>query len=262
MSNNSVDNQFSEINLLQMVQTYHNNMAELLRLGNRVIESNRSPSPPPSLSPSPSPSYNPSPLSRSNISILPPLLRSYRVPLIQPRSVSTRTTTDDPTIDTTSQWLQQLLGNYTDISYSFYVQMPETTTTPTYNRITTGQLVDNIRIFAYRDEMSNDLIDVVCPISQCDFREGDILCELNRCKHVFKQEEIFRWLNQHTNCPVCRTELVLPENERNPIPTLSSTAIYTPGSSRTNETERLGNNLDNILNEALLSLFRSGSEQT
>lgn len=262
MSNGSVDNQFSEINLLQMVQTYHNNMAELLRLGNRVIESNRSP---PSYSSNPSHPYpsppSPRPPSTPSYSSISPILRSYRVPLLQPRSVSTRTTTDDPTIDTTSQWLQQLLGNYTDVSYSFYVQMPETTPTP--RRITTGQLVDNLRTFVYRDDMANDLMDIVCPISQCDFREGDILCELNRCKHVFKQEEIFRWLNQHTNCPVCRTELVLPESERNPIPTLSSTDRYTPNTSnRSNETERLGNNLDNILNEALQSLFRSGSEQT
>lgn len=240
MSNGSVDNQFSEMDLLQMVQTYHNNTAELLRLGNRVMESSR-------------PLSSPPPLSSSS-----PVLRSYVLPLIQPRSGSSRSTTtqtDDFLRDTSSQWLQQLLGNYTDVSYSFYVQLPETTTST--RRITTGQLVDNIRTFVYQDDMAGDLMDIVCPISQADFKEGDILCELNRCKHVFKQEEIYRWLNQHTNCPVCRTELVLLENEPAQTTPTPTTNRYT---RRAGETERLGNNLDNILNEALQSLFRPGTE--
>lgn len=248
MSNGSVDNQFSEMDLLQMVQTYHNNTAELLRLGNRVMESSR-------------PLSSTVPLSsRSPLSSSSPLLRSYVLPLIQPRSSSSRsasTQTDDFLRDTSSQWLQQLLGNYTDVSYSFYVQIPETTAST--RRITTGQLVDNIRTFVYQDDMAGDLMDIVCPISQADFKEGDILCELNRCKHVFKQEEIYRWLNQHTNCPVCRTELVSLENE----PT-QTTPTFTPTTNRYtrrgNETDRLGNNLDNILNEALQSLFRPGTE--
>ena len=234
MSNNSVDNQFLEIDLLHLVQTYHNNMAEILRLGNYVIESNRSVQ-------QVSPSHSPS---------LLPLLRTIVSPIRQ-RHPSSSTQTVDPLIgqrDMSSyQWIQQLLENYTDASYSFYVHAPETTTTP--RRLTTMQIIDNIRTFAYKDNMANNLMDVVCPISQCNFKEDDILCELNRCKHVFKQEDIFRWLNQHTNCPVCRTEIV--ENES--IQTTS--AIRNTPNSRTNETDRLGENLENILNETLQSMF-------
>lgn len=50
--------------------------------------------------------------------------------------------------------------------------------------------------------------NTTCPISMEEFREGDQLCRLNRCQHIFKREPLRRWLRNHSTCPVCR-EIVI-----------------------------------------------------
>lgn len=73
----------------------------------------------------------------------------------------------------------------------------------TERRLTQREIVENTHLFAYTGETSG-----TCPISHMEFEMGDILCEMKECHHVFKYEEIMRWLDNHTTCPVCRHSLL------------------------------------------------------
>ena len=75
--------------------------------------------------------------------------------------------------------------------------------------LTHTQIQAATRTFVYNPD-SAPLNDTTCPISQQEYNSGDILCEINSCKHVFKQGELFRWLDINSTCPVCRISLTRP----------------------------------------------------
>jgi len=67
-----------------------------------------------------------------------------------------------------------------------------------------------------------------CPISLDDFQEGEVVCQIRHCRHIFKQRNIMRWFERHTGCPVCRHELLEdgPATASSALDT-SGNAIYT-----------------------------------
>ena len=67
------------------------------------------------------------------------------------------------------------------------------------------QIVHTTRIFSY--DPSEELITTRCPISFEDFNEGDILCEIIRCHHVFKYNHLYDWFSSNSRCPVCRHDI-------------------------------------------------------
>lgn len=71
--------------------------------------------------------------------------------------------------------------------------------------LTQRQILENTRVFSYSTERDHPLLNTTCPISHLDFENGDILCELNHCHHVFKYNQIMRWLSIDSTCPVCRS---------------------------------------------------------
>ncbi len=46
-----------------------------------------------------------------------------------------------------------------------------------------------------------------CPISLDEFDDGEVVCQLRYCRHIFRHRNIMRWFESHTCCPVCRHEL-------------------------------------------------------
>jgi hypothetical protein len=46
-----------------------------------------------------------------------------------------------------------------------------------------------------------------CPISFDEFQSGEPILQIRRCGHIFKPDELRRWLTRHTGCPVCRCDL-------------------------------------------------------
>lgn len=46
-----------------------------------------------------------------------------------------------------------------------------------------------------------------CPISLDEFEDGELVCQIRHCRHIFKRRNIMRWLETHTCCPVCRHDL-------------------------------------------------------
>ena len=46
-----------------------------------------------------------------------------------------------------------------------------------------------------------------CAICQNQYNESDILRKLNSCGHYFHASCLEEWFSNHSNCPVCRSQL-------------------------------------------------------
>ena len=64
-----------------------------------------------------------------------------------------------------------------------------------------------VRTFTYSQEISSSLNDTRCPISWQEYNNGDELCEINACGHVFLKSNLLRWCQRNNTCPTCRREL-------------------------------------------------------
>lgn len=181
--------------------------------------------------------------------------------------------------ETPTSWIQQLLSAgrspyISDISYSWVFEMPTTTSNSSQSRLTQKQIQENTRTFVYSDNDAQQLIVTTCPISHNDFQTGDILCEINSCKHVFKQDEILRWFDINTSCPVCRTPVVnIPSasTDQEPVSTnrhhildeIILTPIF-PTSTGSISSSNIASSIDTeqmtqIMNEALESIFSTST---
>ena len=114
-----------------------------------------------------------------------------------------------------------------------------------------------------------------CPISLSPFVEGDEICRINYCSHIFKKESIMEWFNTSVRCPVCRydirdyvdisnntqlnnenTEENSNETSSNPPSSTSSTSNipntnFNPYRNGTNVINRFGESLENFLTNEL-----------
>lgn len=55
---------------------------------------------------------------------------------------------------------------------------------------------------------SHSMRESVCPISLLPFTEGEQVCKIRHCGHIFKEESLNNWLsNYSTRCPVCRYDI-------------------------------------------------------
>lgn len=82
---------------------------------------------------------------------------------------------------------------------------PNNTNNTTTNTIPTiPQILRETRIFVFNDETRVGIASEQCSITLNEFSEGDIVAELNHCKHVFKMDSLFTWFSRNSHCPVCR----------------------------------------------------------
>lgn len=71
---------------------------------------------------------------------------------------------------------------------------------------TTGIIENATRTFFYSTS-GETITDTRCPISLDDFRDGDELCQIMGCNHVFKRAPLMNWFSRNNRCPVCRYNL-------------------------------------------------------
>jgi len=179
---------------------------------------------------------------------------------VQSTSTRRRNTTNTPSL------IQQLFSSagrspyISDISYSWVYEMPTSSTSTPQNRLTQKQIQENTKTFVY-NENNNQLITNTCPISHNDFQTGDILCEINTCKHVFKQGDILLWFDINNLCPVCRKPVAemsrnTPEQNASSSSHILDEIILTPLFQNSSNSNTYDNNqLTQIMNEALESIF-------
>ncbi|KAK4803796.1 hypothetical protein SAY86_003613 [Trapa natans] len=70
-------------------------------------------------------------------------------------------------------------------------------------------IINTITVCMYRE--GDGLIEgSECSVCLNDFREGESLRLLPKCSHAFHIRCIDTWLRSHTNCPLCRANVVAP----------------------------------------------------
>jgi hypothetical protein len=103
---------------------------------------------------------------------------------------------------------------------------PTPASTPTNSRSDIATLiyllsqagVDDVRVGLSQSQIENATESVVytpeafseitqCPISLDEFDDGELVCQIRHCRHIFKPRNLRRWLETHTCCPVCRHDL-------------------------------------------------------
>ncbi|KAL5791451.1 hypothetical protein ACOSP7_000045 [Xanthoceras sorbifolium] len=96
-----------------------------------------------------------------------------------------------------------------------------TTTTTTTNHGLDPSLIQAFPTFAYSTvkDFRREKYGLECAICLAEFENDSMLRLLTVCYHVFHQECIDLWLESHKTCPVCRTDLDLPEKplEKSPV---------------------------------------------
>lgn len=63
--------------------------------------------------------------------------------------------------------------------------------------------IDSLNTVILRDRLQ----DNTCSVCLEEFKDDDILVKLN-CNHIFHKECLEPWLNNNTNCPMCRQNIV------------------------------------------------------
>lgn len=69
------------------------------------------------------------------------------------------------------------------------------------------QVVSATEIYNYSPEMTTDRTELSCPITLEDFENGEELCRIRFCRHVFKWKYLQEWFCTNSHCPVCRYDI-------------------------------------------------------
>lgn len=88
-------------------------------------------------------------------------------------------------------------------------------TTPEERTILTASQVDAAtQMILYDCDMMNQ---TQCPITLEDFIDGDQVCRITHCGHMFKRANLLRWFDTNTCCPFCRHNLI-EQTAETPVP--------------------------------------------
>jgi len=53
----------------------------------------------------------------------------------------------------------------------------------------------------------NEMPENTCPISLLPFQDGDEVCRIRHCRHIFLKPSIMRWFRSSVRCPICRYDI-------------------------------------------------------
>ena len=148
---------------------------------------------------------------------------NYRNRLIQPLPVSNQRTNQNRGRPTTRPHVTpiasrtrrptQLFSRTTPLTSSLFEfrttpsLFQEPPPNPNQQPLTMEQIVNATTTFEYNDNTRASLSDYRCPISLENFQNGDTLCRINGCGHVFNKRVLLNWLQRSSQCPVCRHNL-------------------------------------------------------
>lgn len=106
--------------------------------------------------------------------------------------------------------------------------------------LTPDQIEDNTTTFTFSNNHTLD--NTVCSICTLEYSNAQIVRRLGNCRHYFHSSCIDRWLEEHNNCPLCRSA-VITNNTNN-----TSNNTNTNTTSRTNNTTTTTTNVNNYSN--------------
>ena len=70
--------------------------------------------------------------------------------------------------------------------------------------VTPAQRNSATEIIPYTSSMN----ETRCPICLEDFEEGEQICRIIACGHIFKRPGLMRWFERNNHCPVCRQSVI------------------------------------------------------
>ena len=114
-----------------------------------------------------------------------------------------------PTNTSVSNALQSLFTNYINSTGNERFEDVVVSLTP-------AQILQYTRIIPYDSAIHNS---PRCSICLDDFYEGQQVCQIIHCGHIFKRSELLLWFQRNVHCPVCRHDLRDSSNnvtEQNP----------------------------------------------
>lgn len=76
------------------------------------------------------------------------------------------------------------------------------------------QIANATQMIDYSSE--NEYNNMNCPITLDEFTEGEQICRIRHCGHIFKEQALRNWFQRNVRCPVCRYDI------RNYIPSNST----------------------------------------
>ena len=74
------------------------------------------------------------------------------------------------------------------------------------SRLTTNQILDNTTNLTFEEAQRRNAN--MCPISHENFDSSSNIVMINHCGHVFARNNLYRWFETHSSCPICRHDLL------------------------------------------------------
>ncbi|XP_039122753.1 RING-H2 finger protein ATL29-like [Dioscorea cayenensis subsp. rotundata] len=87
------------------------------------------------------------------------------------------------------------------------------------------EILETFPTFEFKEVSATGACEAECAVCLAEFHGGDAVRMLSVCYHVFHRECIDEWLEKHTTCPVCRSDL-----EKPPVPETEMVVVETPES--------------------------------
>ena len=130
--------------------------------------------------------------------------------------------------------------------YFTYSNMRPPMRTATPSSISEQEMNTIVRTFTFSEEISPSLNETRCPISLQEYNNGDELCEINACGHVFLKSNLLRWLQRNNTCPICRRQL-----RENPRPNTNMYSFFNDGSTNSIDlfSDTFWRDIQNIYND-------------
>ena len=120
--------------------------------------------------------------------------------------------------------------------------------------------------FTYSDQSQELINETRCPISLENFQNGDSLCQIIGCGHVFLRTNLMNWFRRSHQCPICRYDLMnnrpQQNNETGPQENTETAETNPPQQNTgTNETnppqQNAGSNIQQNLEQEMYNLMQT-----
>ena len=139
---------------------------------------------------------------------------SHRINRIPPLRTPRNTDDDEPVLNTERRDPPFSFNNLmpSQIRRGFiYTQLMDRDEAPI--GLTSEQIESCTTLVQYDTSMN----EIRCPITWDAFEQGQNVLEINNCRHIFGQNALMEWFQNHSICPVCRTNVTqLRTNETSP----------------------------------------------
>jgi hypothetical protein len=122
--------------------------------------------------------------------------------------------------------------------------------------------------FTYSDQSQEHVNETRCPISLENFQNGDSLCQIIGCGHVFLRTNLMNWFRRSHQCPICRYDLMnnrpqqnVQNNETGPQENTETTETNPPQNTGTNQNnppqQNTGTNIQQNLEQEMYNLMQT-----